>query len=199
MTRTLTVRAFAIAMALCAIACSREMSSAAAPEREAAVQAVEVPTEAISAAPTVEPEPCGPTASSRALHDVLSRRAVEVVNRAARSSWQTDARLTALVAPSAEFSLGAGDVGRPLGTGPSGARALARTMNAGAFRFAGWDYMDMPADSCAVQKVEVEFVDTLGKSSFRIEFTFRAGRVVSAAGWLRSIESGPVTPVDVRD
>lgn len=146
----------------------------------------------------VEPGTCdlARISRSRELHDALSRRAVEIVDRAARRSWQTDARLTDLVSPSAPFSLGAGDVGRPLGTGPSGARALAVVMNADTFRFAGWDYMDSAADACAVQRIEVEFVDTAGKSSSRMAFTFRAGRIVAAEGWSRSIESGAVTPVD---
>ncbi|MEA3002346.1 MAG: hypothetical protein QOH81_1134 [Sphingomonadales bacterium] len=89
---------------------------------------------------------------SRELHDVLGRRAIEIVNRAAGASWEVDARLAQLVAPSAAFGLGAGDVGRPLGSGVSGARALATEMKADTFRFLGWDYMDSPAEGCAEQK-----------------------------------------------
>ncbi|GLQ98178.1 hypothetical protein GCM10007863_25980 [Dyella mobilis] len=109
-----------------------------------------------------------------------------MVKRAASS----DAGLAALVAPSASFNLGAGDVARPLGTGVDGARALAQAMKADTYRFLGWDYMDMPADPCSKQKVEVEFIDSLGKSVYRMEFTFEAGRVTSADGWERSFETG---------
>jgi hypothetical protein len=133
--------------------------------------------------------------SARDLHDLLGRRAVEIVNRAAGASWETDTRLTQLVARSAAFGLGAGDVGRPLGSGVSGARALAAGMKADTFRFLGWDYMDSPADACAEQKIEVEFINTRGKSSSQVEFTYKAGRVVAAEGWSRSLQSGSVNPV----
>jgi hypothetical protein len=123
---------------------------------------------------------------SSELNRVLSLRAVDVVKRARGP----DAGLAGLVVPDANFSLGAGDVGRPLGTGLDGARALAREMNADTYRFLGWDYMDMPADPCSRQKVEVEFIDSRGKSVSRVAFTFEAGRVVSAEGWVRSFETG---------
>jgi len=123
---------------------------------------------------------------SRELHQVLSLRAVEVVKRAASG----DSQLVELIAPSASFSLGAGDVGRPLGTGVDGARELARTMNADAYRYLGWDYMDMPTDACSRHKVEVEFIDSQGKTVSRVEFVFESGRIVSAAGWERSYEDG---------
>lgn len=98
--------------------------------------------------------------------------------------------LAALVSPSANFSLGAGDVGRPLGAGVDGARALASTMSADTYRFLGWNYMDLPADPCSRQKVEVEFIDSRAKRVSRVEFTFEAGRVVDAEGWERSFETG---------
>lgn len=123
---------------------------------------------------------------SRELHQFLSLRAVEVVKRAGNS----DRRLATLVVPSANFDIGVGDVGRPLGTGVAGARELARTMKADTYRFLGWDYMDMPADACSLQQVEVEFIDSQGKNVFRVKFIFEAGRVVSAVGWERSFEAG---------
>jgi len=134
------------------------------------------------------PSPCGlpEITGSRELHQFLSLRAVEVVKRAAN----LDDGLEALVAPSARFNLGAGDVGRPLGTGVDGARELARSMKGDTYRFLGWDYMDMPADACLKHKVEVEFIDSQGKHVSRVEFTFEAGRVVSADGWERSFETG---------
>jgi hypothetical protein len=120
------------------------------------------------------------------LNHFLGLRAVELVKRAAN----LDERLPALVAPSASFNLGAGDVGRSLGTGVGGARELARAMNADAYRFLGWDYMDMPIDACSKHEVEVEFIDSRGKNVSQVKFTFLAGRVVSADGWSRSFESG---------
>ncbi len=102
-------------------------------------------------------------------------------------------RLGQLVVRTGTFSLGSGDVGRPLGTGVSGIRALAREMKADSFRFLGWDYIPTPiADSCTMQKVEVEFIDTGGKRLYPVTFTFRDGRIVDAAGWSRSFESGSI-------
>ena len=144
---------------------------------------------AIAACPSfAEPSRCGmpEITSARELHQFLSLRAVEVVRRAANR----DDKLAALIAPSASFSLGAGDVGRPLGTGVDGARELAQTINADTYRFLGWDYMDMPANACSSQEVEVEFIDSQGKPVSRMKFTFESGRVVSATGWERSYESG---------
>jgi len=134
------------------------------------------------------PAECGMPDISRAsaLGHFLILRAVDVVKRAGGP----DEGLAALVAPDANFSLGGGDVGRPLGTGLNGARALARAMRADAYRFFGWNYMDMPADPCSRQKVEIEFIDNQGKHVSRVEFTFEAGRVVGAEGWQRSFETG---------
>jgi hypothetical protein len=134
------------------------------------------------------PSGCGlPTISgSRELQQFLSLRAVEVVRLAASS----DKGLAALVDPSASFSIGSGDVGRPLGTGVNGARSLAQAMRADTYRFLGWDYMDMQADPCSKSKVEVEFIDSHGKSVYKMDFTFEAGRVLSAEGWERSFETG---------
>lgn len=144
---------------------------------------------ALAAGPTFAgPSGCArpEISGARELNQFLSLRAVEVVRLAARS----DDGLVALIAPSASFSLGAGDVGGPLGTGVDGARALARTMKADAYRFLGWDYMDMPADPCSKREVEVEFIDSQRKTVSRVKFTFEAGRVVSADGWERSFETG---------
>lgn len=134
------------------------------------------------------PSGCGlpDISGSNELNRFLSLRAVDVIKRAAGS----DEGLAALVAPSASFNLGAGDVGRPLGAGINGARSLAQTMKADTYRFLGWDYMDMPADPCSKQKVEVDFIDSQGKRMSRVEFTFESGRVVSADGWQRSFEAG---------
>lgn len=123
-----------------------------------------------------------------ALDRILSLRAVELV----RGAQDSESGLARLVDPAAEFSLGAGDVGRPLGTGPAGARELAQAMHADTYRFLGWDYMDLPVDACAAHKVEVEFIDGGGRSLSHVEFGFKAGRVVYAKGWMRSFEMGPL-------
>ena len=127
------------------------------------------------------------------LQTVLSRRAVEVVDRAVHLQGGPDARLQQLVVPSAAFSLGAGDVGRPLGKGVDGARALAKEMNADTYRFLDWNYIPTPVkDRCASQKVEVEFTDTRGKNVYPVTFTFRQGRVIAAEGWSRTYQTGLV-------
>lgn len=121
----------------------------------------------------------------------LSRLAVEAIRRAGTQG--RDSRLEQLVAPSASFSLGAGDVGRPLGTGTDGARALARIMKADRYRFLEWTYIPTPvADPCAAQKVEVEFTDSAGMTVYPMSFTFDAGRIVAASGWTHAFESGPL-------
>ena len=69
------------------------------------------------------------------LQAALSRRAVEIVDRAAAAKSDADPRLQQLVPAAALFSLGGGDVGRPLGAGAGAARAFARLMKADGFRF----------------------------------------------------------------
>ena len=128
-----------------------------------------------------------------ALNDMLARRAIEVVQRAADPG---DA-LVDLVAPSAEFDAGAGDVDVPLGKGVVGARRLAARAHADAYRFLGWDYMDMPSDGCARHEIEVEFIDAATSSILRTTFVFEDGRVTSAKGWMRSFRTGPVRPSPV--
>jgi hypothetical protein len=77
--------------------------------------------------------------SSAKLHDTLSRRAVEAVERASRAGYRQDSRLSQLIEPSAAFDLGSGDVGRPLGKGVKGIRSLVGAMHANSFRFDGWN------------------------------------------------------------
>ena len=81
----------------------------------------------VAGAVAIGPASAGPSgcglpdiSGSSELHQFLSLRAVDVIKRAASS----DEGLSALVAPTASFGLGTGDVGRPLGTGES--MALAR-------------------------------------------------------------------------
>jgi hypothetical protein len=70
-------------------------------------------------------------------------------------------------------------------------------MNADTFRFDGWNYLDSPADPCADQGIDVEFLD--GNLSFRMRFTFQAGRVISAGGWQRSIVIGNLAAPEAQE
>ena len=128
--------------------------------------------------------------TARTVHERLGRRAVEIVAAASPTSSLTDTRLSQLVSQSARFSLGGGDVGRPLGNGSAGARSLAITMGADQCRFLGWDYMDGPADRCGKQSITVEFVSTADRLVSRVEIRFDQGRVIEANGWQQSFESG---------
>ena len=136
----------------------------------------------------------GSTGSSQ-LNRVFSQRAVEVIERAAQPNADSDDKLKAMIAPTAAFSLGGGDVGRPLGEGVAGARQMAVAMEADSFRFLGWDYMDSPEDACRTYRVSVDFVNDRTKSVSIVEFTFVDGRLVKAAGWQRSFVSGSLKAV----
>lgn len=129
------------------------------------------------------------------LHDRLSRLAVEAVDRAGRNGWRQDKRLAQLISPSAKFSLGAGDVGRPLEHGVAGARALALLMKADTYRFSNWDYIPEPVEACAQRTVEIEFIEAGPRRRAQVKFTFRNGRIDAATGWEGSFTSGPLTPV----
>jgi hypothetical protein len=126
------------------------------------------------------------------LQRMLSSRAVEAVSMAAAQNGN-DSSLMRLIDPTATFSLGTGDVGRSLGTGADGVRALAREMNADSFRFLGWDYIPTPvADPCSRHQVDIEFVDSQRQNVYPVTFTFYAGQIVAAEGWSRSYETGPI-------
>ncbi|MFM9936711.1 MAG: hypothetical protein ACKVOL_11000 [Novosphingobium sp.] len=127
------------------------------------------------------------------LQSELSRRAVEAVKLAAKSNGITNPRLKSLVAADAEVDLGAGDVGRPLGTGPVGLRALAALMKAEAYRFQLWTYIPTPvSDPCGQQEVTVEFSAKQGSDFYPIKFKFAGGVIVSAKGWTEAFQSGPM-------
>lgn len=125
------------------------------------------------------------------LQAILSVRAVDAVRWAAMPPSKADPRLAELVSPSATFSSGGGDVGLPMGSGIDGLRALTKHMNPSSFRYYGWDGIPTPIqNACAVQKVEVEFIDATARVAFPVTFTFEAGRMVAAAGWRRSLSIG---------
>ncbi|WP_324697811.1 hypothetical protein [Novosphingobium sp. RL4] len=129
--------------------------------------------------------------SAKAVHNALANRAVQLVAAALTPTNDNDAsQLSRFVDDNAQFSLGAGDVGRPLGAGAVGAKALALAMNADGFRFFGWDYMDGPADGCREQTVTVEFTNASDHLVSQVQFKFDQGRVREAQGWQRSFQSG---------
>lgn len=132
------------------------------------------------------------------VNDILSRRAVEVVERVSRTGYRSDSRLTQLIEPSAMFDLGSGDVGRPLGSGIEGARSLATDMHADSYRFLGWDYIPFRTDGCGTQEASVEFIDSSRKALSMVKFTFREGRIVSGKGWFRSYVGGSLNSVEDR-
>lgn len=131
--------------------------------------------------------------TAKGAHEALSRRAVEIISIASKPDANAKAELEALIEPSAPFTLGAGDVGRPLGRGPNGAAAMAKAMNADSYRFLGWDYLDSPADACADRKVTIEFSNSkLGRQA-AVEFAYSNGRLALAKGWEHSVEAGSMT------
>lgn len=125
-----------------------------------------------------------------AVVNILSMRLVDIVRRSRADGWEQDDKLKALIAPSAEFDLGAGDVGRPMGTGIAGARKMVAAMPASSFRYTSWASIPMPADGCAEHQVTVEFFDASTGDVARIEGRFRAGTLISAKGWMQGEVSG---------
>lgn len=130
--------------------------------------------------------------SAREVHNAFALRAVEVMSIAAAGGPKNESRLATLIDPSAIFLLGAGDVGQSLGSGVSGAIAMAKRTNADQYRFLGWDYMDGPANGCSKGEIEVEFIDSAQSAVSQIKFVFDNGRVVAATGWQRSFQTGPL-------
>lgn len=120
--------------------------------------------------------------TARSLHEALGRRAAKIIAAASAAGPNADALLDGLIDQSASFALGAGDVGRPLGTGVAGARSLAETMNADQFRFLGWDYMHSPADACGKQSIKVDFISSTDRRISQVEFTFQQARLIAAKG-----------------
>lgn len=128
--------------------------------------------------------------TASAVHEALGRRAAKIIAVASETGSKADALLDGLIDQTADFDLGGGDVGRPLGKGVAGAQLLAETMNADQFRFLGWDYMDSPTDACGKQSITVDFINSTDQRISQVEFTFQQARLTSAKGWQRSFESG---------
>lgn len=146
-------------------------------------------------AASVAPPDCGlsKVQTLGELNVILSMRALEAVRLAAKPSPISDRRLTQLVAPSANFSLGGGDVVFPMGSGVGGLRAFTKDMRPASFRYYGWDGIPTPVENaCTMQHVAIEFIDVTAHAAFPVTFTFEAGRMVAAAGWRRSLTIGKI-------
>jgi len=135
---------------------------------------------------------------SRDLFTVLEKRVVDAASRAALSVEAGGKQLEDIVAENAEFDLGAGDVGRPLGKGASGLRRLMGEILADRYRFDGWDYMSRKENPCDVHEVTVEFSSRKLGHRAEVKFKFKGGRIVEGKGWLRSMTTGvfPATRID---
>lgn len=147
-----------------------------------------LPATAQTSAAATRECPIAATGNIGKLQALLGRRAVEIVERASTSSWKSDTHLRALLAPEAEFDLGSGDVGRPMGTGPAGAHALATEMKADSFRFLSWSSIPTEIEGIAGIGCNVGFdlQPSAGSFSSRILSSHDAA---SRAGnrWLQGI------------
>ncbi|MBR0553882.1 hypothetical protein [Stakelama marina] len=123
------------------------------------------------------------------LNTALSEKAVEIMKLASKPG--NEPRLRQVVDANATFSLGAGDVGRPMGKSLAGARAMASDMQADSYRFQLWSSIPTPIDNpCGRHEVTVEFIDKKNAFSYPIKFTFLGGRLIDASGWLTRFQSG---------
>ncbi|SFJ66754.1 hypothetical protein SAMN03159338_2113 [Sphingomonas sp. NFR04] len=141
---------------------------------------------------TLAPRPCDVTAAKDigTVQHVLSERLVDIFRRARDEGWQQDSTLKRLVDPNAAFDLGAGDVGRAMSVGTTGARNMSIAMPGTSFRYTRWTSIPMPADACAEQQVTVDFFDPATGDVARVEGSFRGGILLSAKGWMHAEVSG---------
>jgi hypothetical protein len=133
--------------------------------------------------------PFGVGTDATAQVDAYARRSVQII---ALASAKDEKASASLVSPNAEFSVGSGDVGRPLGKGVAGALAMAEDLKAANYFFHGWVGIPTERDPCSPQDVKVEFVTADGENSAPIEFKYDAGILKSASGWWVPYSSGPV-------
>jgi hypothetical protein len=110
----------------------------------------------------------------------------------ALAAAKNEQALKPLVAADSEFSLGAGDVGRPMGRGVEGALAMAAELNPATYSFHGFVGIPMERDPCSAQEVSVEIISADGEHSAPIEFKFDHGLLRSASGWWVPYSSGRV-------
>lgn len=133
--------------------------------------------------------------SAAQLDDVLKARAVEAIDIAAQPPTPArEARLAALVAPDAVFSLAWLDVIDQYETrGPEAARSLADAMSATSFMTDAWGGPDAAvANGCVKTMVVVHFMHSASRSRSRIQFTFQDGRIVTGFGAGGSYETGRI-------
>ena len=116
-----------------------------------------------------------------------AERSLEIVRAA--STGNAD-KLAYIVSEDADFRLGAGDVGIPLGAGIEGALAFGKRLNAHSYSYPGWDYMSYPQDACLTTEVELRFMDGARSFSSTVKFTYSRGLLVSAHGWTNSLNTG---------
>lgn len=139
-----------------------------------------------------------PAAANMAeIYTMLSGRAVDAVDRVRRRGWERDPKLAAMVATTADFSLGASDVGRPFGKGIQALRAMALMLRADRFRYSGWSGTPPPTTSpCGEWQMDVEFIDGKTNTTSTIKFSFRDGLIMSASGWEGVFADGPVDAIE---
>ena len=101
-------------------------------------------------------------------------------------------RLKSMISPKAEFGLGSGDVGNPLGKGVSGASSLSAAIKAQTYQYNGWDGIPGPSNACGEVQVEVTFVPSNPEREATVKFEYHNGVLTSAMGWLRSRNAGVV-------
>ena len=133
--------------------------------------------------------PFGVGTDATAQVDAYARRSVQIMALAAKKDERA---LASYVTPDADFSLGAGDVGRPFGRGVQGAVALAAELKPTTYSFHGFAGIPMQRDPCSAQEVSVEFVSSDGEHSAPITFKYERGLLRSASGWWTPYSSGHV-------
>ncbi|MEC4594845.1 hypothetical protein VPG91_27890 [Nitrospirillum amazonense] len=133
------------------------------------------------------------------LDDALVRRSVEIISRAGRVGWETDARLKHLVTPTATISIGTNDVVLILEPGVAGSHRLAKTVNADSYRYRDMTYVRVPDTACRLQKITVMFTDTIRKRETKVDFAYVEGRLVSASGQQQPYSEGPMERSEGKD
>ncbi|WP_461343097.1 hypothetical protein [Brevundimonas sp. GN22] len=120
----------------------------------------------------------------------LTQRSVDIVSMLAVG----DPTVEGLIAPEAKFSLGAGDVGEPLGNGLAGAAAFSTSLNAASYQIEGWDSVPFPVENpCARHIARVTFYDATRQNGADVKLSFEQGRLIEADGWWRSYSYGTIS------
>jgi hypothetical protein len=142
----------------------------------------------LAAALCVAPIGAGPNIGSQV--DAFARQSVRII--ALAQLGKVD-ELKELISPESEFSIGSGDVGRPLGKGYSGAIAAAKEIGAAKFRYMNFSGLPYPSDPCGEHKSKIEFVSEDGKTLIPMTFSYNHGILQSAEGWMESETIGDVS------